>query len=126
VAEERRDRDELGKFVKGHKVPSPRQGRLRKEQRFPLLVAVTQEAYSPEEIVAMIHETYAVARKADDAKAMMQVIQLVLNYAIGKPVQRTLSASIDPEKLKELFGGGDDEGLGDDGDTVAGEGGVVE
>lgn len=100
----RKDRDENGKFVKGHKVPSPRTGRMRKEQRFPILVAITQMAYTPEELVEMLHETWAVAKESQDGKAMLQVIQLVLNYAVGKPVQRTLSATVDPDKLRALFG----------------------
>ena len=121
-ASPRKDRDEKGKFIQGHKVPSPRSGRLRKADHMPILYAVTQAAYSPEDLVEMLHETYRVAAKAEDAKAMMQVIQFVVNYAIGKPVQRTLTASIDPDKLKELFGDSDDE---DDGGITI-DGGVVE
>lgn len=127
----RKDRDESGKFVKGHKVPSPRTGR-KKADSYPILVAITQMAYTPEELVEMLHETYVVAQKSEDAKAMMQVIQFVVNYAIGKPVQRTLSATIDPEQLKEIFGGSDYGSVQPDGqelrdgNTIAGEGSVVE
>lgn len=101
---ERKDRDESGKFVKGNKVANPRAGRPRKIDSMPILLAITQE-YSPEELGGMLRETYRVAKMADDAKAMLQVVKLVMDYAIGKPVVRTLSASIDPAEVRDILAG---------------------
>lgn len=124
--EKRSDRDDKGKFIKGHKVPSPRAGRPRKADSMPFLQAIASAAYSPEQIVDLIHETVDLARRVENPKIMLEVVRLVLDYAIGKPVQRTLTATIDPERLKEIFGGLDEQGEADTGPSIEGQGGVVE
>ncbi len=118
---ERKDRDEAGKFVKGNKVVSPRAGRPKKMDSMPILRAITEE-YSLEELGSMLRETYKTAYMADDAKAMLQVIKLVLDYAIGKPVQRTLSATIDPDQVRNILGGfgRQEEEEDDDEETIDG------
>lgn len=118
----RKDRDEQGKFVKGHKVPSPRRGRPTRGDVMPVLTAITQAAYTAEELVSMIHDTYNMAVAEKDWKGMFTVINFVVQYAVGKPVQRTLSATIDPNALKELFGGTDDSST----NTVGEAAGTVE
>lgn len=124
--EKRSDRDDKGKFIKGHKVPSPRAGRPRKADSMPFLQAIASAAYSPEQIVDLIHETVDLARKVENPKIMLEVVRLVLDYAIGKPVQRTLTATIDPERLKEIFGGGSTVENEEGGETIEGEVGVAE
>lgn len=86
----------------------------------PLLIAVTEAAYTPEELVEMLHDTYEMAVENNDWKGMFQVIQLVLNYGIGKPVQRTLKATIDPDEIRAFFqrSTGGDEGDNSDDDIV--------
>lgn len=122
---ERKDRDDSGKFVKGNKIASPRPGRPRKIDSMPILLAITQE-YPPEELGRMLRETYAVAVKSEDAKAMLQVVKLVMDYAIGKPVVRTLSASIDPAEVRDIlagFGRPTEEEDEQDGDVIEVEAG---
>lgn len=109
------DRDEFGRFRKGHKIDSPRRGRPHKTDSFPILLAVTQE-YSIAELRKMLRDTYDMAQSEKDWKGMFQVLQFVMNYAVGKPVQRTLSATIDPSKIREIFGMDEDEDVSRDDD----------
>ncbi len=108
-----KDRDESGKFKKGHKVPSPRRGRPARADTMPVLIAIAQEAYTSEELIAMLHETYEMAKEERAWKGMFDVIQLVVHYAVGKPVQRTLSATIDPNDIRAMFEGIENEQTGD-------------
>jgi hypothetical protein len=117
---ERKDRDDAGKFVKGHKVPSPRTGRPTRGDTMPVLIAITQAAYSAEELVKMIRDTYEMAEEEKDWKGMFTVINFIAQYAVGKPVQRSLVANIDPGKLRELFGVDTDDAARSDG-AIEGE-----
>lgn len=113
------DRDELGRFKKGHKVPSPRAGRPARANVTSMLVAVAEQAYTPDEVVDLLYETVEMARKNDDWKGMFQVAQFIVYYAVGKPVQRTLSATVDPDMVRKLFQGARDQDEdGDDDDVV--------
>lgn len=99
-------RNEKGQFVKGQVVPAPRRGRPSRADSMPVLIAIAEEAYTPEQLRDMLRETYDMAVEKEDWKGMFQVIQFVLNYAVGKPVQRTLTANVNPDFIKELFQGG--------------------
>lgn len=85
----------------------------------PLLIAVTEQAYTPEQLVQMLRDTYEMAVQREDWKGMFQVIQLIMNYGVGKPVQRSIKATINPDEIKGFLRGVeeamDDE---DDGDIV--------
>lgn len=102
VVKERKDRDESGRFVKGNKIPVPRRGRPARGDIMPVLIAVTEE-FSVDELRVMLRDTWQTAVEKEDWKGMYTVLNFVVSYAIGKPVQRSLTAQIDPEKLKELF-----------------------
>lgn len=116
-AQERKDRDEAGRFVKGNKVPSPHRGRPARGDTMPVLIAVAQGAYTPEQLVDMLHETYEMSKEKGDWKGMFQVIQFVVNYAVGKPVQRSISASVDPDEIRKMLQEGMGHGEGrDEGD----------
>lgn len=127
----RKDRDESGKFVKGHKVPSPRTGRPKRTgNNMSILAAVSQEAYTAEELVQMIHETYNMAREKEEWKGMYTVIAFIVSYAVGKPVQRSLSATIDKDEVRRIlsgFGGQDETNPADadDDDVVDVDGTAV-
>lgn len=100
-------RDVDGKFLPGKVVPggnaARRVGRPRKSDSMVILKAVTENAYTPDELTEMLKETYALAKRQGETKIMLQTLQLVLNYAIGKPVQRTLTASVDPDMLRAML-----------------------
>lgn len=108
MTEERKDRNELGQFVKGHKVPSPHKGRPARADVLPFLNAVT-EAYTPEQVQQMLKDTYEMAYEQKDWKGMYTVASLILAYAIGKPVQRSLTASIDADDIRKMFSGAFEE-----------------
>ena len=61
------------------------------------------ERFAPEEIVFMLRDTYNMAVDKKDWKGMYAIVSLVLAYSIGKPVQRSLSAQIDPQEIKRMF-----------------------
>lgn len=108
---ERKDRDEHGRFAKGNRVPAPKRGRPHRGDIMPVLVAIT-ETYTPSQISAMMVETWNMAKDKEDWKGMYTILNLIVSYAIGKPVQRSLTATIDPEQIKALFSpeGGGEEG----------------
>lgn len=118
-------RDDKGRFKKGQVVPAPRRGRPSRTDSMPVLVAVAEQAYSAEQLVEMVRETYETARGLDDWKGMFTVIQFVVNYAVGKPVQRTLTANINPELIKEFFQGRDTQEQEDE-DSEGGDDDVVD
>lgn len=76
---------------------------LRKTDSRAVLQAITQEAYTSSELVHMIRETYDIAREDRQWAGMLKVITLVVEYAVGKPVHRTLTASINPDEILALL-----------------------
>ncbi len=101
------DRDEQGRFLKGNKVAHPGAGRPARGDIMPVLIAVTQATYTGEDLVRMIRETYDLAMEEKDARTALMVIKFVVEYAIGKPVQRTLTAQVDPNEIRNLLRGND-------------------
>lgn len=99
---EGKDRDKDGKFIVGNKSPGGRYKRSKREMT-QLLISVTELAYTPEEMVYMIRDTYNMAVDKGDWKGMYAIVSLVLAYGIGKPVQRSLTAQIDPEDIRRMF-----------------------
>lgn len=110
-----------GKFVKGNTFKNPNTrspGRPRKLDSGIMLQAI-HDAFTPEEVTGLLRQARDIAVKNDDAKSVLEVARLVLAYAIGKPVQRSIKAMIEPEEFAALFmnDGGEDggeESLADD------------
>lgn len=95
-------RDKAGKFVKGNALKPHNPGRPRKLDPKAILDAI-DESFPPEQIVKMMKQSYEVAFKQDDAKAMMMVVQFATYYLIGKPVQRSITAQITPDEFRNMF-----------------------
>lgn len=91
-----------GQFVKGNKI-RPKNPSGKRKDYWPILKAVAEDAYTPDEITALIHETVDMAREAQDWKGVYAMLRLVLDYTVGKPVQRTLTASMDADELRQMF-----------------------
>lgn len=101
-------KDSSGKFVKGNTYrPTKRPG--KRKDNYAILRAITEDAYTPAQLTNMVKETYELSRDAGDWKGMFAVIRLIADYTIGKPVQRTLTASMDAEEIRNMFFGGDGE-----------------
>lgn len=96
-----------GQFVKGNKI-RPKNPVGKRKDYWPILKAVAEDAYTPEELTALIHETVDMARAADDWKGVYAILKLVLDYTVGKPVQRTLTATIDADTLRSSFFAGEE------------------
>lgn len=116
VVEEKKElagRDpKTGRFVKGNRFRppvTPGAGRPRKLDSKVMLEAI-HDAFTPEEITQLLRRAVEIAEKNDDAKGVLEVARLVLAYAIGKPVQRSIKAMIEPEEFAQLFmnNGGED------------------
>lgn len=97
-----RDRDEKGRLVKGTSIRPFNPGRTKAAENVPILRAITEE-FSIDEIQLMLRKTWLTAVQEDDWKGMLEVLRFVAAYAIGKPVQRNLNATIDVEKIRDLF-----------------------
>lgn len=107
-----------GKFLKGNKLrpPGPLGGHPPKKlDSRPILEAIHNE-FTVEEIRLMLREAYNTAVKMEDWKGQMAVVQFVAYYAIGKPVQRSIKATIEPEDFARIFKLGGEEAAQSDGD----------
>ena len=94
--------DERGRFAKGNKVVAPNRGRPARADIMPVLIAVTEE-FTVDELRQMLRDTWATAVEKEDWKGMYAVVNFVVQYAVGKPVQRTLTAHFDPEQALRMF-----------------------
>jgi hypothetical protein len=101
-----------GKFIKGNTFKNPNTrspGRPRKLDSALMLQAIG-DAFTPQDVVDLLHKAVEIAEKNDESKTILEVARLILAYAIGKPVQRSIKAMIEPEEFAALFmGGGDDD-----------------
>jgi hypothetical protein len=100
-----------GRFQKGNKLRpahQPNVGRPRKLDSGIMLQAI-HDAFTPEEVTGLLRQARDIAVKNDDAKSVLEVARLVLAYAIGKPVQRSIKAMIEPEEFAALFMNGGEE-----------------
>lgn len=99
------ERDLLtGRFLKGNKY-RPKNPPARKVNSIDFLKAVTEDAYTPQELTRMLQDTYNVAKGEGDSKVMLGVLHFIMAYAVGKPVQRSLSATMDVGFIQKLFFG---------------------
>jgi hypothetical protein len=100
-----------GHFVKGHNIHRPVGGsNIKNTVAKKMLAAVTENLYTPDQLAEMLRDTYQMAVKKEDWKGMYSVIQLILSYSIGKPVQRSVTAQLDPEDIKRMFAPNEEEG----------------
>lgn len=100
-----------GKFQKGNTYYLSAKNQGRKKDHYEILRAVTELAYTPEQLIDLIHETVDLARGAGDWKGVAAIIRLVLDYTIGKPVQRTLTATMQADELRAMFFRGEEDGV---------------
>lgn len=110
-----------GQFVKGNKI-RPKTPVGKRKDYWPILKAVAEDAYTPAEITALIHETVQLAREAEDWKGIAYILKFIMDYTVGKPVQRTLTASMDADALRSMFFAGEEsEDDGSDGVVIDGD-----
>jgi hypothetical protein len=51
----------------------------------------------------MIRETYNQAKDKEDWRGMLEVIRLVMAYAVGKPVSKVITAQVDADEIRDIF-----------------------
>ena len=102
-----------GQFVKGNTY-TPRHRKGRKTDNYELLRAI-EAAYTPEQITELVREAVDMAREAGDWKGVYTVFSFIMAYTVGKPVQRTLTASMNADEIRAMFFadafGGEDDGV---------------
>lgn len=101
-------RDGKGRFAKGNSFRPPEfhgGGRPRKLDAKEVLEAITNE-FTPVEIGTMVRRAYDIAVDTDDAKMVLEVARFIAAYAIGKPVQRSITATIEKDQFIALFTNG--------------------
>lgn len=78
--------------------------RAAKKSADPLamLQAVT-EAHTPEEMTRLLRRAAEIAVDQKSWMGIVEILRLELEYAVGKPVQRSVSASLDPEEFAKHF-----------------------
>lgn len=110
-----------GHFLKGNKI-RPYHPSGKKKDYSPILRAVAEDAYTPEQITDLLREMVEMARDAGDWKGIYAALSFILAYTVGKPVQRSITASIDADSLRAVLLG---EEMQDDGGQLV-EGSVGE
>ena len=101
-------RNEKGQFLKGNPIRPVNPGRVKKAIAKELLEALA-EVSTPETIAADLDDVVRIAKAENDAKTLLEVVRLKLAYLIGKPVQRSITASIDPDEFRAYFAPQDQE-----------------
>jgi hypothetical protein len=100
-----------GRFLKGNKLRPEKQGKVGRPRKLDsgIMLQAIHDAFTPEEVTGLLRQARDIAVKNDDAKSVLEVARLVLAYAIGKPVQRSIKAMIEPEEFAALFMNGGEE-----------------
>lgn len=98
-------RNAAGQFVKGSSA-SP--GRRKRSEEQAILAAI-DAACPPEELQKLLTEAMQWAREYKSPKAVMAIAQFVAGYAVGTPVQRSVSASGKLENILARVGSLDDD-----------------
>lgn len=91
-----------GKFYKGNALKPVNPGRPKRINVQEMLEAIAED-FPPERVISIVNKALEIAIKQQDWKGVHAVALLVLHYQIGKPVQRAITAQIDPDKFRELF-----------------------
>lgn len=112
-----------GKFKKGNKV-RPYTPSGKKKDYSPILRAVAENAYTPEQITDLVHEMVDIAREAGDWKGIYAAVSFILAYSVGKPVQRSITASMDVDTLRAFLL--EEEVRDDGGGVIEIDGGAVD
>jgi len=88
----------------GRFLPGNNYGALSTPNRLgrELTEAIASE-YTPDRILLMLAEAYEVGREQNSARAMLGVTELVLNYVIGKPTQRSFTVKAKAEDILSRF-----------------------
>jgi hypothetical protein len=74
------------------------------------IVQAIQEHYPAERVIEMIDDALRIASQGNgSARAILEVVKLILAYTVGQPVQRTVTFTTKFEDmLKEVMGGGEE------------------
>jgi hypothetical protein len=94
-------RDANGKFLPGHHLPGP--GRPTRQHEIETLDAI-KASFPPERIVAMLERAYEIAESQGSARAIVAVVENVLDRTVGRPVARSISASTKFETMLAALG----------------------
>ena len=103
-------RDGKGRFADGNKLRPPGStngGRPRKLDSRPILEAI-HDTFDPAEIGRMLMQARDIAIKNEEWKGLLEIARFVASYAIGKPVQRSVNATISAEDFANIFKMGGD------------------
>lgn len=83
--------------------PKSIQRALRKSaDPLEMLKAVT-EANSPSEVTHLLKKAIRYAEEQKSWYGILEVLRFQMEYAVGKPVQRSVSATLNPEDFAKFF-----------------------
>lgn len=91
-----------GKFYKGNALKPMNPGRPKRINVQEMLEAIADD-FPPERVISIINKALEIAIKQQDWKGVHAVATTVLHYQIGKPVQRSITAQIDPDDFRKMF-----------------------
>ena len=94
-------RDKLGRLAKGSVLnPYGKTGKSSSQYLEALARAVPADR-----VDLLIDDVIEIAYKQNSGKMIIEVLRLILDYRVGRPVQRSLSASADVTKFISLLNG---------------------
>ena len=86
----------------GHTPASIQRAAKKSTDPVAMLKAVT-EAHSPEEQTRLLRKAADLAEAQSSWMGLLEVLRFELEYAVGKPVQRSVSATLDPKEFASHF-----------------------
>lgn len=95
-----KERDDKGRFLPGHSFATL--GGQAAGAARPIVQAI-EANYPPSSIVNMIDETWGVAVSQRSPRSMLGVLELILNYTVGKPTQRSFTVKAKAEDILSRF-----------------------
>ncbi len=100
-----------GKFAKGHTLRKKGDPSLRIKKKLDskAILEAIHDVFTPDEIADILREARQLATAQGEWKGLLEIARFVAAYAIGKPVQRSIKATIEPEDFIALFKGGSDD-----------------
>lgn len=72
------------------------------------------EAHNPEEMAYLLREAMDIARARKDWYGILMILRFQVEYGVGKPVQRSVSAQMSIEQFAAQFEDGPEPLQGDD------------
>lgn len=99
-----------GKFLKGTHPVNHIRPRVSSVAISRQMLKAIEEHFPPERVLELMDQALEIALRRDSAKVVASIIELILNYQIGRPIARSVTVRTKIEQMMGLVGEGAGEG----------------